>query len=495
VESNNTANIRQPELDEYLLHAFYYSNKEAVDRLLKDGADISYTISKIHPVSVARSGKEVLEILIKNGKPNQEFLDDAYGYAVVRGYFENAEILKSSGAKSTAEIDFIEACHKGDFATVKNALDSGMNFNAGAEYEGQAITISMRYPEILKLFLAHKECTQQVLDMVLISIDWAHYEYNSEGEWERKYDIPVESAKLLLAAGANPNYKHQYDHYSEYAIDNAVNYPKILEAFIATGKLTQEILDRGLPRVHKEVESVKLLLNADADVNAEYALENAIDDLESFKLFMAKGGINQDALNTALWSALNSYNRNSISLKAPELDLSEDECNEIIKESNELLEVANLLSDAGAEFTLDMIWYAASDSPEMLKLLKSYCSQENINKVFAKVTESSWSYDFVPKVKLLLDLGADVNTKNPNGEYVIKYAAHDPELLVAFIEKGGISADAMKSMGFSVVETAMLLLNQHKAEAVVTHEIAPPVEQSTELDQGIPAHEANSGVN
>lgn len=487
--------IDQELLDTSLMFCFNYNHKESAAMLLKAGANISYTVSMISPHSTATLDNEMLEILIKTGKPSQEFLNDVYGHAVAKGIFENANILKSCGAQSTAEIDFLEACHKGDFEAVKKALDSGISLNSGSTYGNTAISIAMRYPEILELFIAHKDCTQQVLDIALIRINWAQYEYNSEGKREHKYDIPVESAKLILKAGANPNYKHQYDNHAEYAIDHAVNYPKILEAFIATGKLTQETLDRGLSEVYKEVESVKLLLNAGASVNAEGALENATHDMASFKLFMAKGGIEQNTLNKALWSGLKSYNLKSMFLKSPELDLSEDERNEIITESKELLEVAKLLSEAGAELTTDMIWDLASDTPEILELLKSYCSQENLNKAFVEVMESRWSYDFVPKVKLLLDLGADVNTKNSNGEYVIKYLAHDPELLVALLEKGGISADAMKSMGFSVVETTMLLLNQHKTEAVVKHEAAPAVaEQSTELDQGMPAHEA-SGAN
>lgn len=486
--------MTQAELDEYLLHAFYYSNKENAEQLLKYGADISFTIARINPSIVAALDKDMLEIFIKHGNLHQELLDNIYSYSVAKGAFENAQLLKDAGAQSNSEIDFIEACHKGDLEFVKNAFDNGMNFNAGAVYGKPAISIAIRYPEILKLFIAHPECTQQVLDNALIA-DWDRYEYNmAKEEWEHKYDIPTESAELLLDAGANPNYKYQNSYgETEYVINKAVHHPRILEAFIESEKLTQETIDHGLSVIHKNSECVALLLNADADVNAKGALEMATQDIASLILFIIKGGIEKDTLNKALETSMDRYSF-GIGLSEQEgFEMSEDDVNFFIKES---LEAIQLLREEGAELTADMILNAAQNDSLMLKLFPSYYSQNNLDKALEKAMTIDWwmlHNDYGQHVKLLLDLGADVNTKDSDGEYVIKYAAKDPVLLVAFLEKGGVSVEAMKSTGFSVPEVTLLLLNQHKAEAA-NHDKAHHAEHPIELDGGMEAHEATQAL-
>lgn len=288
------------------------------------------------------------------------------------------EVALTQAKQVVLDAALIEACKAGDLNAAKKALNNGASVNYHDANGVSGIEYALLHEEIVELLVKQEGITQETLDKGLMR-GWGVWESGSLIEGSKPvWRVNSESAKLLLEAGANPNYKHAYTQYTtEYAIDFAVREYDILKLFIETGKLTKETIDHGLSVGSKDVECTELLLKAGATVNSEWELQHFVDQPKNIQLFIENLSIEQASLNTALESAIQRYCYSLESLKSEmqQSIIDQDYCNDLVKHSDSLLESAKLLRKAGADFTIDTLTQAGQINPEAAAILKQHMAE------------------------------------------------------------------------------------------------------------------------
>jgi ankyrin repeat protein len=408
-----------------LIVALHYKNKEAVELLLKAGADVNaYNKPSFTPLMVAAEHSSyIIPVLLEKGARLEDKTADgvtALSVAIYNNNKEAVELLLKAGANSNArdedgESPLMYAIRAKNKDLVELLLKAGAEVNAYNKIGWTPLMVAAeRFSDSIPLLPengAHLE--DKTADGATALLVALHYKNK-------------EAVELLLRAGADVN------------AYNKQSFTPLMVAAEHSFDIIPLLLEKGARLEDKDVdgatallvaisnnnkEAVELLLKAGADANAcnkndSTPLMNAAEFFaESIPLLIAKGARLEDKTklgSTALMYAIFNNNKEAVEL---------------------LLEAG---ADANARNKNDstpLIYAAERFSDSIPLLLKKGARLEDKNGYGLMALMIGIASKNKEAVKLLLEAGADVNDRNKAGKTVLEVAQlrSTPEI-VALIE-------------------------------------------------------------
>lgn len=452
--------------DTPLALAIKRNNFDIVKFLVEAGADVNFDGHYMYPPLIqaieSRANYDIVKFLIENGADTN-----------IQYEYENADGNEYEWSLLTIAIS--RRCESRILRYLID-LDFKLDSNVPSDFIFHIIdSYDEKYADITYKLLDMIPLTQ--IDVNVIIDDSYSYYYM----WTpllyiiefSKEDINI--IKKLLDLGANVNFKRTLEIYEDYDNDREIT-PLLLAAKQGYTKIMHLLIEYGANINHVDYygstslmwtssspnfEATKLLIEAGANINDQdksgwSALMVAIDNRESrygpetsdrWNTGNYDTHGNDDVINFLLDSGANIYLENRSNKTAIILAV-ENNRKELIYRLIEMgVNVENILNYIKRCAPFDLM-------KNLLELGASVNDADGNSPILLKCLTFQTNYDII---NLLLDAGANINSKTNHGETVLDRAICADISIVRLMIEHGIDIDAQTNLGRTALMTAVQL--------------------------------------